>query len=103
MNKVDGLTEKDRHEMLEVIRQFTEIECAVLFGSRAKRNYKTGSDVDISIEGEKVSHKTVLALSSFLNEETRLPYHFDIVHFRTIKNKELKDHIQRVGIPLYKK
>lgn len=103
MNKNDGLTGKDRNDMLNAIKRFTEVDRAVLFGSRAKGNYKHGSDVDISIDGRKVTHKTVIALSSFLNEETRMPYHFDIIHFDSIKNQELKDHIRRVGIILYEK
>lgn len=103
MNKNDGLTEKDRNDMLNAIKRFTEVDRAVLFGSRAKGNYKHGSDVDISIDGRKVTHKTVIALSSFLNEETRMPYHFDIIHFDSIKNQELKDHISGIGIVLYEK
>ena len=35
--------------------------------------------------------------------EDPMPYMFDIVDFRHTTNKELKDHIERRGILIYKK
>ena len=103
MNRDCGLTSEDISAITNVVSRFVEIDQAVLFGSRAKGNYKAGSDVDISIEGEKITHRTVIRLSAFLNEVTRMPYHFDIVQFNAIKNEELKEHIRRVGIILYER
>lgn len=98
-----GLKEEDRTMIMEAIGRYGEIEKAVLFGSRAKGNYKHGSDVDISISGANVSYDTVVELRYWLNEETNMSYHFDIVHLETIKNKELKEHIQRAGIILFER
>lgn len=103
MNECGGLIRKDLEIISKAVNDRSEIEKAVLFGSRAKGNYKHGSDVDIAIAGKEIDHKTVLNLSYFLNEETRMPYHFDIVHFEAIKNNELKEHIQRAGVILYER
>jgi len=56
-----------RHEDLDniitTLQQFSEIEKAVIFGSRVKGNYKPGSDVDIAIWGNDISFST---LSGFM-------------------------------------
>lgn len=103
MNHSGGLIEKDIFDIREALSSFPEITRAILFGSRAKGNYRHGSDVDIAICGKNVTHETVITLSAILNEETRMPYQFDIVHFETIKNPDLKKHINRVGITLFNK
>jgi predicted nucleotidyltransferase len=48
-----GLLERDMQYILQALKKFDEIECAVLFGSRATGNYKNGSDVDIAIRGDQ--------------------------------------------------
>jgi predicted nucleotidyltransferase len=96
-----GLSQQDIKEICKAFRLFPEIEEAVLFGSRAKGNFKPGSDVDIAIKGEKIEHSCVNRLSDILNEESLLPYYFDIVHFEQITEPELVLHIERVGKVLY--
>lgn len=41
-------------------------------------------------------------LQYLLNEETSLPYFFDILSYNEIDNKELLDHIDRVGKVIFK-
>lgn len=99
----NGLSHRDLVVILEALSNFPEIEEAILFGSRAKGNYKPGSDVDIAIKGEQIEHSCVAGLSYVLNEESNLPYFFDIVHFEQLSERELLDHIERVGVRLYKR
>ena len=91
-----GLRQSDINYILDAIKKFPEIEKAVIFGSRAKGNYKHGSDVDIAIHGKKVTFDTISALHSMLEEQGPLPYFFDIVDYTHLNHKELKDHIDRV-------
>ena len=97
-----GLSHRDLAAILNTLRTFPEIEEAILFGSRAKGNYKPGSDVDIAVKGKGIESSCVADLSYALNEESTLPYFFDIVHFEHISERELVDHINRVGILLYR-
>jgi len=92
-----GLKESDLAYIVDAIKKLPEIKKAVIFGSRAKGNYKAGSDVDIAIYGEKVNFNTVSALQANLEEEGPLPYFFDIVDYTHLEHQELKDHIKRVG------
>ena len=96
-----GLTENDLQEIISILKQFPEIEQALIFGSRAKGNYKNGSDVDLALKGSELTFATATRISYLLNEETRMPYTFDIVQFETITSPELIKHIDRVGICIY--
>lgn len=96
-----GLLETDLQEIVQTLSQFSTIEKAVIFGSRAKGNYQNGSDVDIAIFGENLNPETDFQVSFHLNEETNMPYKFDILNFNKIQEPTLIDHISRVGIQIY--
>ncbi|QEK13380.1 nucleotidyltransferase domain-containing protein [Crassaminicella thermophila] len=98
-----GLRASDLDYIVDIIKKFNEIERAVIFGSRAKGNYKPGSDVDIAIYGENITFDTLSALHSMLEEEGPLPYFFDIVDYTHLRHKELKEHIDRVGKVIFEK
>ncbi|MDD4155892.1 MAG: nucleotidyltransferase domain-containing protein, partial [Candidatus Cloacimonetes bacterium] len=68
------------------------VKKSIIFGSRAKGNYKYASDIDIAIDGNENR------VAYYLNEESNLPYYFDIININTIKNPKLIDHIKRVGL-----
>lgn len=96
-----GLNEDELTEIINVLKAFPEVEQAWIFGSRALKTYKRGSDIDIAIFGSHLD-LIITAISYRCNEELLLPYFFDIVDYNGITNKELKEHIDRVGIPFYK-
>ena len=77
-------------ETIKKIANSLNIEKIILFGSRAKGNYKKGSDVDLAIIGDERK------FSYYLNEETNLPYFFDVVNLKKL-NDEILEHIKRVG------
>ncbi|GGH84653.1 putative nucleotidyltransferase [Pullulanibacillus pueri] len=97
-----GLIESDLHYINVALMQFDEIKCAVIFGSRAMGNYKKGSDIDIAIKGKDITSEVLYKLSDLLNEEYPLPYFFDIIHYESISNENLKAHIDKEGKILYK-
>lgn len=88
--------------IINCISKFPEIKSAVIFGSRAKGNYKLSSDIDIAIFGDKINFDIVSEIHYFFNEESNLLYSVDIIHFDTLDNQALKDHIIRVGKEIYR-
>jgi len=98
-----GLQDRDIQLILETVKTFPEVSQLVLFGSRAKGTYKTASDVDLAIKGTSVTYDTAVRLSDILNEEKPLPYFFDVIHYESITEKRLVEHIDRVGVVLYSK
>jgi len=81
-----GLTQTDIKRITAAIKQFPEIEEAVIFGSRAKGTHKKASDVDLAIKGSEVTAETINRLSFLLNEELPLPYFFDVVHYGALES-----------------
>lgn len=98
-----GLKEEDIDYIVSNITRFNEIEKAVIFGSRAKGTHKPGSDIDIAIFGDNITFDTISALHSVLEEESPLPYLFDIVDYTHLGHKELREHIDRVGKVIFEK
>ena len=96
-----GLLDRDIEYILKAVRQFPEIEKAVIFGSRAMGNYKNGSDIDMAIVGEKVDNSVIYKLDDYLNEVYPLPYFFDIIHYEMLSNENLKNHIDKEGKIIY--
>lgn len=92
-----GLTKADMNHIRAAIKQFPEIEDAIIFGSRAKGTHKKASDLDLAIKGRTVSPETIQRLSFLLNEELPLPYFCDVVHYEALKSLPLIEHIDRVG------
>ncbi|GIM60234.1 hypothetical protein CAPN008_02840 [Capnocytophaga canis] len=84
-----------------IFEKFENIEKVIVYGSRAKGNFRYNSDIDLSIIGE-ISYDDLLKIE-LLIDELLLPYKVDLSVFNNIDNSELKAHIERVGIVLYKK
>ena len=97
-----GLRESDLSYIIKALEQFENIDQAIIFGSRAKSNYKNGSDVDLAIKGN-IDFKTLTRLRYLLNEESLMPYQFDIINYTRTHHKALKEHIDRRGISIYHK
>ena len=77
------------------------VERVILFGSRAKGNYRDGSDIDLCLYGN-ISLGQIYILQDLL-DDLMLPYKFDLIVYNTINNPELIEHIERVGVALYTK
>ena len=98
-DKYFGLKDGDIEIIIAILKKYPRIEQALIFGSRAKGNYKPGSDVDIVLKGDVDDSTTEIGFS--LNEDSLLPYKFDVLDYNSISNKNLIDHINRVGIVFY--
>jgi uncharacterized protein len=97
-----GLSDKIFSLITSTLSENENIESAILFGSRAKGNFKPGSDIDIALKGPKLSIEDILQLQSVFDGFDQ-PYTFDIVVYQNITSPELISHIDRLGIEFYKK
>jgi predicted nucleotidyltransferase len=83
--------------------QYTQVEEVILFGSRAKGTHKKGSDIDLAIKGKHCSASLAMSLQAYINEELPIPYSVDIVDYHSLNHKELKEHIDRVGVAIFQR
>lgn len=104
MNKpVDyGLPSSDLEALITDIKKNKKVEEIILFGSRAKGTFQNGSDIDIALKGNKLGLQEILNITLEV-EKLLLPWKLDLVIFSRIKEPALIEHINRVGITLYKK
>ena len=86
----------DRHIALVIgALKACGVQRAVVFGSRAKGNWRNNSDIDIAVFGDV----HLPELSARL-DELPTPYKFDVVGYESINHQPLREHIDRVGIEL---
>ncbi len=96
-----GLSTREIALMEGVFRRFPAIQGVVLYGSRAMGTHSPQSDIDLALIGvEKALEAEAVALEL---DELPLPYRFDVRAFASIRNARLRAHIERVGIPLYRR
>ncbi|HMQ69888.1 MAG TPA: nucleotidyltransferase domain-containing protein [Ignavibacteria bacterium] len=97
-----GLNESIIEQIEHVFEEFPQIEEVLIYGSRAKEIHKPGSDIDLALKGDDLDHNLINLISLRL-DELYLPFIFDISLFSKIANKDLIDHIDRVGKSFYRK
>lgn len=78
------------------------VEQAVIYGSRAKGNYKPGSDIDLTLFGPQLTANHLSHLARALDESS-IPYMVDLSIHADIDNPKLLTHIERVGQVFYQR
>lgn len=97
-----GLKDKDINKIQLVLARYKSIDKALLYGSRAKGNYRNNSDIDLSLVGKDLDLNTLLKIENEV-DDLLLPYKVDFSIFHKIENADLVEHINRVGIVFYEK
>ena len=97
-----GLKEEVILAIQHVFARYPEVEKVLLYGSRAKGNYKPASDIDLTLLGKNINN-TLLNKISWELDDLLLPYTFDLSLFDHLSNIALLDHIERVGVIFYYK
>jgi len=98
-----GLRDKDMHYMHDLFIAFPAIDKVILYGSRARGNFRKGSDVDLAIVGANISFTDISRIHFLLENEGPTPLWFDVLHYDTLKNERLKHFIDQEGIVIYEK
>ena len=95
-----GLKEETIKQINSIFAKYPQIEEAILYGSRAKGDFKNGSDIDLTLKGKGLT----LAIVNKVNleiDDLLLPYSFDISILSDISNSDLIDHVKRRGTVFY--
>jgi len=97
--KTPALQPDELRLMRKVFQRHSEIKVVKLFGSRAKGTHVGYSDIDLALWGD-VDAVQAESIAAEL-DELPLPYQYDVKPFHLITLLPLREHIERVGIPLY--
>ena len=91
-----GIREGIYEKILNIVKKFNYE--FVIFGSRARGDYKNNSDIDIAILGD-VSSEDELKIRNEL-DLIDMEYMLDIVFVSKITNEELLKNIQKEGVSI---
>ena len=95
-----GLTATTVERISGVLARHPQVEKAVIYGSRAKGNYRNGSDIDLTLFGTSLDWREQMVIVDEL-DELLLPYMIDLSIFDKLDHGELREHIERVGQEFY--
>lgn len=92
-----GLQDHIIEKMQQILRLNPQVERAVIFGSRARGDYRYNSDIDLAVylDGELPSQVWL-----DLDEAAGI-YKIDIVEMNKELNESLRRHIEEEGIEIY--
>lgn len=97
-----GLSDEVQARLQSVFAHFPDVEKAILYGSRAKGNYKPGSDIDITLLGQGLDGLLLGQMECEL-DDLLLPHRIDLSVFSHITHAGLLDHIGRVSRVFYER
>ncbi len=98
----DGLKDKYRKAIIDILRANERVEKVVLFGSRAMGTFTPTSDVDIALFGDNLTLTDHANLAAVI-DELSIPQRVDILLHKSIKNEKLIKHIKRHGVEWYRR
>jgi len=91
-----GLSETTIHKICRVFNAYPQVEKAILYGSRARGDYRDGSDIDLALQGEALTLDLLFRILTGL-DDLDLPYMIDLSMLQDIYEPELLEQIERVG------
>ena len=95
-----GIKQDTWKRIIGILRSNPGVEEIILFGSRAKGNFKNGSDIDLCVKGSSLTDRDISSLIHQL-DELNLPWEIDLLRYETISDPAVIDHIDRVRICLF--
>ena len=94
-----GLRDEYLQKLRAVLQSYPQVERAVVFGSRARGNYRENSDIDIAVYRRDNGEDWPAGLRTALDDAAGI-YKIDIVDMNTLKNEALRQQIE-TGCEIY--
>ena len=98
----DGLKNKHRQTLVDILAANPRVERVVLFGSRAMGTYSPESDIDLALYGDELTLDDLAKLKVRI-EETTIPQQVDLILVTDIDNEKLLRHIREQGVEWFRR
>lgn len=95
-----GLSDNVIKELQEIFERHRNISKVLIFGSRAKGNYREGSDIDLAALGTGLDYNQLLQILTEI-DDLELLYSVDLLDYYKTLNTPIGEHIDRVGQVFY--
>lgn len=96
-----GLSERELATVQGIFSNFPVVKRVYVYGSRAKGDFKAGSDIDLAIMEPATDLRSRSKIQSMF-DDSHLPMRVDLVDFQSLESDSLKSHILRVGRCIYR-
>lgn len=100
MSKPPGIDATHLKKICAIFKNYPNVRTAVLFGSRAKGTHRDGSDIDIALKGDGITHNDLTRIEMDY-DRLYLPWKLDLVVYNSIDNQALREHVDRVGMEIF--
>ena len=97
-----GLDDKYFNALISVFPRHPEVDSVILYGSRAKGNYKPFSDIDITLKGSNLTRQHLGQIFTEI-DDLLLPYFLDISIYNKLTDKGFIEAIDKTGVEIYRK
>ena len=95
-----GLSDSVISELQDVFRRHANISKVLIFGSRAKGNYREGSDIDLVAIGNDLDYSQIIKILTEI-DNLELLYSVDLLDYNKTINTPIGEHIDCVGQVFY--
>lgn len=102
MSKTAGLSDIELACLKDIFKHNPLIEVVKVYGSRAKGNFDQRSDLDLVAFGDELSRHDIAEIKLDI-EDSDILYLVDLSLYNDIANNKLREHIDRVGVPIYRR
>lgn len=97
-----GLTDREFAKLIELFSQDEKIEYVLLRGSRARGDYRSDSDMDITILGRRIDQMSIEELQKKI-ESSDISCPVEIYTARLSENEEYIEGVSHKGLLIYQK
>ncbi|NLB64574.1 MAG: nucleotidyltransferase domain-containing protein [Fibrobacter sp.] len=97
-----GLKSETISAIQSVMAHYPQVEKAILYGSRARGNFRNGSDIDLTLTGSNLDLDLLLKIENAI-DDLLLPYKMDLSLLNHIENPDLIAQIHKFGRVFYQK
>src|SRR5574344_204371 len=97
-----GLTDREFAKLIELFSQDEKIEYVLLRGSRARGDYRSDSDMDITILGRHIDQTSIEELQKKI-ESSDISCPVEIYTARLSENEEYIEGVNHKGLLIYQK
>lgn len=95
-----GIDPQTRRKLEQVFANYPYVEQVKLYGSRAKGTFHARSDIDLVVYGHGLDRFIIARILMDL-DDLDIPYLVDLQNYHDLKNRQLIEHIDRVGVVIY--
>lgn len=91
-----GLAVHILDKIRNTFKKYPQVKQVIIYGSRAKGNFKQGSDLDLTLKGKDLTLEILLKIENEI-DDLLLPYKFDLSIYEKITDQDVIEHIDRIG------